>query len=119
MPPRLLEDGVTFAGYIKRLNLPKVDPEKPCSLKKSCGACWLHNVGPSLQFSQAYVSKNWYQGGNNHLALLFNFYWNVNLNPVYHPNLLFQSSLSYKLGLNSTPQDEVHSYSISEDVFAI
>ncbi len=77
---------------------------------------WLHNVGSSLQFSQAYVSKNWYQGGNNHLALLFNFYWNVNLNQVYHPNLLFQSSLSYKLGLNSTPQDEVHSYSISEDV---
>ena len=40
----------------------------------------------------------------------------MNLNQVYHPNLLFQSSLSYKLGLNSTPQDEVHSYSISEDV---
>ena len=117
VPPRLLEDDVTFAGYIKRLNLPKVDPEKAVLPKEELQRRhWLHNVGSSLQFSQAYVSKNWYQGGNNHLALLFNFYWNVNLNQVYHPNLLFQSSLSYKLGLNSTPQDEVHSYSISEDV---
>ena len=40
----------------------------------------------------------------------------MQLNPVYHPNLLFQSNLAYKLGLNSTPQDEVHKYSISEDL---
>lgn len=42
--------------------------------------------------------------------------WNVQLNQVYHPKLLFQSNLSYWLGLNSTPQDVVHSYSISEDI---
>lgn len=117
VPPRLLEDDVTFAGYIKRLNLPSVDPEKAVLPTEEIRRVhWLHNVGASLHFSQAYVSSNWYQGGNNHLSLLFNFNWNVQLNQVYHPNLLFQSSLSYKLGLNSTPQDEVHSYSISEDV---
>lgn len=117
VPPRLLDDDVTFSGYIRRLNLPELDPEKAVLPEETLRQIhWLHGIGAAMQFSQAYVSKNWYQGGNNHLALLFNFYWNVQLNQVYHPNLLFQSALSYKLGLNSTPQDEVHSYSISEDV---
>ena len=59
VPPRLLEDDVTFAGYIKRLNLPKVDPEKPCSPKEELQRRhWLPQRGLlSLQFSQAYVSK--------------------------------------------------------------
>ncbi|MDE6792327.1 MAG: DUF3078 domain-containing protein, partial [Muribaculaceae bacterium] len=117
VPPRLLEDDVTFAGYIRRLQLPSIDLDKAIipdeDLRKKH---WLHNFGASLHFSQAYVSSNWYQGGNNHLSLLFNFNWNVQLNQVYHPNLLFQSNLQYKLGLYSTPQDEVHRYSISEDL---
>ncbi|MDE5976316.1 MAG: DUF3078 domain-containing protein [Muribaculaceae bacterium] len=117
VPPRLLDDDVTFAGYIRRLNLPDVDLDKAIipeeELKRKH---WLHNFGAGIHLSQAYVSANWYQGGNNHLSFLFNFNWNVQLNQVYHPNILFQSALSYKLALNSTPQDEVHKYSISEDV---
>ncbi len=115
--PKLPEDDISFAAYIRKLDLPEVDPEKaelPEQMKKKIH--WLHNFNAAMQFSQAYVSENWYQGGNNHLALLFNVLWNVQLNQVYHPNLLFQSTLSYKLGLNSTPQDEYHKYSISEDV---
>lgn len=78
---------------------------------------WLHYFNIGLQFSQAYVSTNWYQGGNNYLALLFNFDWNVDLNTVYHPNLLFQSALSYKLGVNSNPKEAYHRYSFSQDNF--
>lgn len=115
--PKLPEDEVTFAAFLKKLNLPDVDPEKAELPENEIQKIhWLHTVNSGLQFSQAYISDNWYQGGNNHTSLLFNFLWNVQLNPVYHPKFLFQSSLSYKLGLNSTPQDEVHSYSISEDV---
>lgn len=117
VPPRLPEDDISFAAYIRKLDLPEIDPEKaelPETEQRRIH--WLHNFNAAMQFSQAYVSQNWYQGGNNHLSLLFNILWNVQLNPVYHPNLLFQSTLSYKLGLNSTPQDEVHDYSISEDV---
>lgn len=117
VPPRLPEDDVSFEAYLKKLDLPDIDPESAVLAEDSGRKIhWLHNVNTMLQFSQAYVSDNWYQGGNNHLSLLFGFNWNVQLNQVYHPNLLFQSNLSYKLGLNSTPQDEVHSYSISEDV---
>lgn len=116
VPPRLLDDDVSFAGYMRRLNLPDVDLDKAVIPEENIRKVhWLHNVGGAIHLSQAYVSDNWYQGGNNHLSLLFNFNWNVQLNQVYHPDLLFQSALSYKLGLNSTPQDEVHAYSISED----
>lgn len=117
-PPRLPDDDVSFAAYIKRLDLPKpiADAEKieVADLKKRH---WLHVVEGGVQFSQAYLSSNWYQGGNDYLALLFNFLWDVQLNTVYHPNLMFNSTLSYKLGLNSTPNDKFHKYSISQDLF--
>lgn len=78
---------------------------------------WLHTFNGSVQFSQAYLSPNWYQGGHNALSLLVNFFWNVKLNEVYHPNLLLDNTVSYKLALNSTPQDTYHDYSVSEDIF--
>lgn len=78
---------------------------------------WLHNFDGGIQFSQAYLSPNWYQGGNNNLSLIINFLWNIKLNQVYHPNLLFENSIQYKLGLYTTPQDTHHEYSISEDLF--
>lgn len=78
---------------------------------------WLQKLDAGVQFSQAYLSPNWYQGGTNNLSLLINFLWEVKLNEVYHPSLLFSSTLSYKLGLYSTPQDSLHKYSVSEDLF--
>lgn len=117
IPPTLYPDDYSFKGYIKRLNLPEVNLDNAVipetELKKKH---WLHTVGSLLQFSQAFVSPNWYQGGNNALALLFNFNWGVQLNQVYHPNILFQSNLSYKLTLSSTPKGSLHKYIISDDV---
>lgn len=78
---------------------------------------WIHKFNGGIQFSQAYLSPNWYQGGNNNLSLIINFLWNVKLNEVYNPNILFENNIQYKLGLYSTPQDECHEYSISEDLF--
>lgn len=78
---------------------------------------WIKTFNASLQFSQAYVSPNWYQGGNNNLNALMNAYYNVKLNPAFHPNLLFENTLQYKLGMNNAPDDEMHDYNISEDLF--
>ena len=118
VPPTLPEEETGFKGFLKRSFVPQVKvedaviPEQELDKKH-----WLHVVNGALQFSQAYVSENWYQGGNNHLALLINFLWDVQLNPVHHSNFLFQSTLSYKLGLNSTEEDKFHKYSISQDIF--
>ena len=117
-PPVLYEDDITFLTFLKKQELPEVNiddavlPEVEIKKKH-----WLHKFSTLLQFSQAFVSPNWYQGGNNYLALLFNFNWNVNLNQVFHPKLLFQSALSYKLALTSTPEGNIHKYQMPDDAF--
>ena len=80
---------------------------------------WIRTFNASLQFSQAYVSPNWYQGGNNNLNVLANIYYNVKLNQAFHPNLLFETTMQYKLGINSAPDDTLRNYSISEDLLQI
>lgn len=118
VPPRLPEEDNSFAGFLKRLDLPSIDTSAAVIPDANVRHInWLHTVGGGLQLSQAYISRNWYQGGNNYLAVLFNFNWNVTLNTVYHPNLLFVSDLSYKLAVNSNPKGSVHDYSISQDQF--
>lgn len=118
LPPVLLEEDRSFIAFLNKQDVPEVDPEEAdipeIEVKKKH---WLHEVGALLQFSQAYVSPNWYQGGNNYLSLLFGFNWKVNLNQVYHPKYLFQSDLQYKMALTSNPSGSTHKYTIAEDNF--
>ena len=80
---------------------------------------WLNNIDDSLQFSQAYISPNWYQGGKSNLNMIANVVYNVKLNPAYHKNLIFETYFAYKFGMNNAPEDEVHDYNISEDLLQI
>lgn len=80
---------------------------------------WIRVFNASLQFSQAYVSPNWYQGGNNNLNALANIYYNVKLNQEYHPSLLFDFTAQYKLGANNAPDDSIHAYNVSEDILQL
>ena len=80
---------------------------------------WIRSFTASLQFSQAYVSPNWYQGGNNNLNALAAIVYNVKLNDTLHPNLLFETNAQYKLGMNSAPEDTIHAYNISEDILQV
>lgn len=80
---------------------------------------WLTTFNASVQFSQAYVSPNWYQGGNNNLNMLANIFYNIKLNEAFHKNLLFETTFQYKLGLNSAPDDSLRNYSISEDLLQL
>ena len=117
-PPSLPEDDRSFAHYLRELVLPGVNAgEAVIPDVEPRRIYWLHTVNSALQFSQAFISPNWYQGGNNHLALLFNFGWDVNLNTVYKPDLMFNSALSYKLAINSNTGDALHKYSIAQDLF--
>lgn len=99
---------------IPQEQLKEVVPEKEVER-----ANWLHTFDAGLQFSQAYVSPNWYQGGNSNLNMIANALYNVQLNPKFHKNVIFDTTFSYKLGLNNAPEDSVHSYNISEDIFQI
>ena len=80
---------------------------------------WIHNFDASLQFSQAYISPNWYQGGNNNLNMIGQVAYHVNLNQKLYPNYLVDFTAQYKIGLNSAPDDSIRSYNISEDIFQL
>lgn len=117
-PPRLPKEDFSFHGFLRRLHLPEISPEDAKIPEVEIPRKnWLHYFNVALQVSQAYLSSNWYQGGNSYVSGLFNFTWNVDLNQVYHPNLLFQSSLQYKLAVNSNPKGSLHKYNTSQDLF--
>jgi hypothetical protein len=103
---------------IKMIEAERITPDK-IVIDGGKKRHWLRTFNASLQFSQAYVSPNWYQGGNNNLNMLANLNYNVKLNQVYHPNLLFETTFQYKLGLNSAPDDSLRNVSISEDLLQI
>lgn len=116
-PPRLLPaEDHTDEFLIADIPVDPMEAPVPGMIENVKRTNWLHKTDASLQFSQAYLSPNWYQGGTNSLSLLLNLFWDVRLNEVYHPSLMFESTLSYKLGLVSTPQDSIHKYSVSEDL---
>lgn len=117
-PPRIPSEDFSFHAFLRRMNLPELPPEEADLPEVEIPRRnWLHYFNIGLQVSQAYVSSNWYQGGNSYLAGLFNFTWNVDLNTVYYPKLLFQSSLNYKLAVNSNPKGSLHKYNTSQDLF--
>ena len=103
---------------IKELETAKVvtDAPKPVEVERRN---WLYNFNGSVQFSQAYVSPNWYQGGNNNLNMIVNAAYNIKLNEAFHPKFLFDNTIRYKLAMNSAPDDTLRNYSISEDLFQI
>ena len=116
-PPRLPEEDYSFAAFLKKMNLPKIDPSE-AKLPEIVydKKYWLHYFNTALQLSQAYISTNWYQGGSDYLAILYNLNWNVDLNTNFKPNLLFQSQFQYKLGINSNPKGSLHRYNFSQDL---
>lgn len=117
-PPTLPDDDYSFISFLENLDLPEIDTDAAIMPEfVTARRNWLHLFSTGLHISQAYVSSNWYQGGTSYFSLLFNFNWDVTLNTVYHPNLMFNSALSYKLGINTNPKGSLHKYSISQDQF--
>ena len=80
---------------------------------------WIHSFNASVQVSQAYLSENWYQGGENNVNVLGDFVWNVKLNPNVYKKILFENAVQYKVSVNSASQDTIRGYSISQDLFQV
>ena len=77
---------------------------------------WLHTFGTSTHFTQAFISDNWYQGGENNVNVLGDFQWNFNLNQKLHTKYLFDNTLRYKVGVMSSQSDTLRKYAINEDI---
>lgn len=77
---------------------------------------WKHSFSSSIQVSEAYISKNWYQGGESNFNLISDQLYNVEYD---HNNILFTTGVQWKLGISTTPSDEYHKISINDDLFQI
>lgn len=78
---------------------------------------WLHEFKGSLHFTQAYISGNWYQGGENNMNILGDIEWKCNLNQDAHPNWMFNNTVHYKLGVSTAHGDSLRNYMFNEDNF--
>ena len=101
------------------VDVEKIDGEKfkPVDRREVKIHNWLHTFVGSLHGTQAYISSNWYQGGENNLNLLADVQWDCNYNQKLHPKWLFNNTLHYRLGIATAKGDSLRNYSINEDNF--
>ena len=98
----------------REMKMPTAAPDREIRQRN-----WIHSFNASLQFSQLYLSGNWYQGGTKNVNMIGNAYYNLRLNQALHPNLLFEFTGQYKLGVNSAPDDKLRGYAINEDLLQL
>lgn len=108
------------ASFVFSEEVPSIEVETveiaPADIKKQH---WLNKFGINLQFSQAFVSPNWYQGGNSSLNLIADFTYQSNLNTKFHPNLLFENFFQWRTALQTVREDPHRKYDLTENRFQI
>ncbi len=77
---------------------------------------WISAFESALQFSQNYVSENWYKGGSSNL----NLYTKNNLRYDYkRDKVQVTNELEFKASVYTAPKDTLRNYKIGDDVFRI
>lgn len=94
-------------------------PGQPIDRRQFKRRNWLHTFTSSLHLTQAFISDNWYQGGENNINVLGDVEWQVDLNQNLHPNILFSNTVHYKIGMMTAHSDSLRNYSINEDNFQL
>jgi hypothetical protein len=78
---------------------------------------WTFGGNGYLQFSQNYISKNWYKGGESTKSLLSGFTWQANYDD--RQRVQFENKIEWKLGFITAPSDTVHSYKANNDLLRL
>jgi len=78
---------------------------------------WQYKAKADAQFSQNYVSKNWYQGGYSNVAIL-----GIVTGKLTYDNqksIQWENTGEWRMGFNSIAGDTLHVLSTNDDVFKI
>lgn len=78
---------------------------------------WTRTGKFSLQFTQNYLSTNWYKGGNNNVTMLSNLLYEANYND--QKKVQWDNKLDMRLGFVSTTNDKYRKYMPSNDKIAL
>jgi hypothetical protein len=79
---------------------------------------WRSKANGMVQFSQNYVSPNWYQGGNNNLAILGILSGQLNYDDK--KSVQWENSGEWRMGFNSVDNDNaLRPVNVNEDIFKI
>lgn len=78
---------------------------------------WTTGGNGSLQFTQNYISDNWYKGGESTHTLLGNIMLFANYNDK--EKVQFENSFEARMGFNTVSSDTVRQYRINTDVLRI
>ncbi len=79
---------------------------------------WQHSMKSALQFSQNYVSENWYQGGESNLNFL-----SIQNFKIFRfdesKKTEFETSIDIKTGIYTTPSDTMRKFRVNDDLFQV
>lgn len=78
---------------------------------------WTFKGSFSLQFTQNYVSDNWYKGGENNNTLLGQL--NLEANYNNKQKVTFDNRLEMKLGFQTSENDKEHKYKTNSDLIRL
>jgi hypothetical protein len=92
---------------------PKVEVADKVDITLKRPNWWKTSGSGSLQFSQTYISKNWYKGGESLVNLMGNLLLRANYND--RQKVQWENLMEMKLGLASTPSDTEHNFLINTD----
>ena len=76
---------------------------------------WTFAASSSLQFSQLYLSDNWYKGGEKNLNLQSSFLFKFNYNN--RKRIQWDNTLEIKEGFNTTSSDTLRNIRMNNDLF--
>lgn len=101
--------------FVDNLNTKKPNDSK-IVLEKINVSPWTAKANSMVQFSQNYVSKNWYQGGSEYISILGIL--NGKLNYDNKKNVQWENNMEWRVGFNSV-EDAVRLLNTNDDIFKI
>lgn len=78
---------------------------------------WKLQGNGSLQFSQNYISPNWYKGGESSNSILSYLMFNANYNDKQ--KIEFDNRIEAKVGFMTVPSDTIHKFNITSDLLRL
>ena len=93
----------------------KVGKIKEVNFQKDNGP-WSFDGNLALQFSQYYVTKNWYKGGTPNATFLSILDYNIDYRKG---KFMWENDFDLKIGFYNTEEDTIRAFRVNNDVFDI